>query len=108
MFSSNTVSSVYSQKNEDIYGVIVNADNLKVQVLSKGCTNQASFDLIWQGNNLTITRNQADNCRRVAYKKWITFTLPAHKKNFVLTNFLSATDLKNTFRQNINNVNKVK
>jgi len=94
-----------SKNIENIYGVIVSAKNLKVQIVSNGCTNKDSFELIWQGNNLTVMRKKTDNCRRMPYKKWLTFHIPREKKTFVLLNLLSATALKNTFTKTIN-VNK--
>jgi hypothetical protein len=110
IFGCNAASSPHTENGsiEAIYGIIVSADNLKVQVQSKGCTNQNSFDLLWQGNNLTITRIQADNCRRIPYKKWLTFHLPIHKKQFVLLNLLSTTTLKSMFSKKIVSANKGK
>ncbi|MFT5755601.1 MAG: hypothetical protein ACI9LM_000312 [Alteromonadaceae bacterium] len=109
IFGCNTANShTESDRIENIYGMIVNADKFKVQVLSNGCTNPNSFDLLWQGDNLTITRKKVDNCRRMPYKKWLIFQLPNHKKNFVLLNLLSATSLKSTFNKKIENTNKAK
>jgi hypothetical protein len=110
IFGCNATSNPHTgnESIEEIYGIIVSTDSLKVQVQSKGCTSQDSFDLLWQGNNLTITRLQTDNCRRIPYKKWITFHLPIHKQKFVLINLLSTTTLKSVFTKKIVSANKGK
>ena len=104
--AENSNANARSKNIESIYGVIVSAENLKIQILSNGCTNKDSFELIWQGSNLTIMRIKADNCRRMPYKKWLTFHLPSEKKTFALLNLLSTTALKNTFSKTISGTRK--
>ncbi|NQZ05792.1 MAG: hypothetical protein HRT35_01395 [Algicola sp.] len=68
------VSSAATQKElEPLFGIVLNKGNIRIQVLSNGCTNADSFTLTLKDNELAIYRVKADHCRRGSFRVWVDF-----------------------------------
>lgn len=89
--TGNVQSSVKTQHSikeplAHLHGLEVKGNKLRLQVMSNGCTKVKSFELIWQGNNLTIQRLKPDYCRRMPHKIWLEFKMPTQIKAFNIAN----------------------
>ena len=59
-----------------IHSAEVTTNELKIEVTSTGCTREDAFILHWQQQKVSIERVKPDNCRRMPFKKWLSFPLP--------------------------------
>ena len=88
IFGCGAMSEEQEFSNDKIFNVLVTGSQIKIQVISFGCTDKKSFQLIWQNSELTIKRIRADHCRRMPFKKWLTYELPPKISQFSLTNII--------------------
>ena len=71
IFGCGAMSEEQESVEEKIFNVLITGSQIKIQVLSFGCTDKKSMQLIWHENKLTIKRIKADHCRRMPFKKWL-------------------------------------
>ena len=81
---------VQAEQNELLYGLKVSGNTLAVQVKSQGCTNDKSFRLVWENNNLTVMRVKPDHCRRLPHLIWVTFSFEPTQYPFAVANKLDS------------------
>lgn len=58
---------------EPLYGIVLTKGNIRVQVNSSGCTNENSFSVTLENNELSIYRIKPDLCRRGHFRVWVDF-----------------------------------
>lgn len=59
---------------EDIHGIQIEGDQLKILVTSTGCTQSDSFELSMIEHHLEIHRLIEDRCRRKPFRTWIVLS----------------------------------
>jgi hypothetical protein len=70
-----TVScSAVEKQLEPLFGIVLTKGNIRIQVQSNGCTNDKSFSIELNNNELTIYRVKPDLCRRGSFRVWIDFS----------------------------------
>ena len=67
-----------AQTEQLIHSVVLTDNMIEVQVTSNGCTREDSFILHWRQQSVRIERVKPDNCRRMPFKTWLTFSKPEH------------------------------
>ena len=59
---------------EPLGSIQIKQDKMIVSVLSNGCTRVKDFQVLVDGDMITINRMKKDGCRRMPY--WLKLTLP--------------------------------
>lgn len=86
--SAQTLTVMTTQKSTlvKIYGLTISDNKINLQFMSTGCTNNQSFALNWQEDQLQVLQIKTDHCRRMPHKIWLSFKIPAQQNKFTLAN----------------------